>query len=139
MGKLVQGFSPHSQEGVFTAEISFRQGHNEFGHEWGHSIADQKKIFLEEAESVCDQMAIFIGYNETVTGFEIGFEQVSDHAPFMARIEERMSERCARGQLTPETLRLLEAELVSSGVWTEDERDENVRKMTTPADPPSQG
>lgn len=134
MGKLVKGFQPRSRgDGVFTAEITFRRGQNELGHKWGFSVTEQKEIFLNEAEKVCDRLDILIGYNETEAGFEVGFEDVSDHAPFMAEIEIRMTERCAQGQLTPETARLLGKELVNTGIWTAHERNDNIRKMTTPS------
>lgn len=84
---LVERFAPQAgANGVFKTEINF----SEFFK--GHDLGSQrgKDNFLHHARRACHELGIVVGYNETPTGFALGFETKADHDRFMAVVEPRM-------------------------------------------------
>lgn len=131
---LVKGFKNQAgdENGLIKSEITFQEVQNQFGHQWSMTIADYKETFLIEAEKICDEMGIVIGYNETENGFEVGFQHPQDHTEFMGKIEETIAVK-ANSFVKPSTVQLLADTLIDSGIWELKDREENIRKMTTPA------
>lgn len=97
------------------------------------TISQYKTAFLQEAEKICDEMGIVIGYNEKPNGFEVGFEHAQDHAPFMEKIEAAIAARAHDFQpMHDTTIDLLADALEKDKIWNPQERANNIRKMTSP-------
>ena len=98
---LVKRFSPQAgNDGVFQADIDFIEQFmgKHFGAERG------KAMFLSKAKKVCHELGMVMGYNETSTGFTLGFESKADHDRFMAQIEPQMALAAQMDQRSTERL-----------------------------------
>ena len=85
--ELVRRFSPEAaHDGAYTTEISFSDG----GRTAFFDVADGKRWFLQFVREVCEEQGIVMGYNETETGFQLGFEDKTDYAAMMEIVEPKL-------------------------------------------------